>query len=245
MILIIGSNHDDVLYYETLLKDSHRENILNKYNAMIGTIGSSEVMVIQDIYTSVISSLIVNHIITKYVINLVISVGRCEIIKGEMRIGDVAVSESVLFADIDQLCLDSNLDIGEIPGFPNRFLSRLEMLNTMNNCLDSVMCYMHYNATYLSSSFFRMNKEKIEDVRDNEYLASFNENMVLDGESAGIALACYLHDVPMISVKICEAYVGEYTTLEHYLEIIKEYASLGKAVAVFISEISRTDVLRT
>ena len=37
MILIIGSNHDDVLYYESLLSSPKEETILSKYHVLIGT----------------------------------------------------------------------------------------------------------------------------------------------------------------------------------------------------------------
>ena len=49
MILIVGSNHDDVIYFQSALKDAKEEIILNKYRAYIGTILNQNVMVLQDV----------------------------------------------------------------------------------------------------------------------------------------------------------------------------------------------------
>ena len=52
MFLIVGTSHDDILFYETSLKNKREEIILNRYKAQIGTINNQEVMLIHDIYTS-------------------------------------------------------------------------------------------------------------------------------------------------------------------------------------------------
>ena len=62
MILIVGSNHDDVIYFQSALKDAKEEIILNKYRAYIGTILNQNVMVLQDVYTSYVSSALLTHI---------------------------------------------------------------------------------------------------------------------------------------------------------------------------------------
>ena len=49
MILVVGSNHDDVLFFESSLKDAHEESFLGRYHILIGSIGSTEVGVIQDV----------------------------------------------------------------------------------------------------------------------------------------------------------------------------------------------------
>ena len=52
MILIVGSNRDDVLYFQSSLKDVKEEIILNKYRAFTGTIFNQNIIVLQDVYTS-------------------------------------------------------------------------------------------------------------------------------------------------------------------------------------------------
>ena len=244
MILIVGSNHDDVLYYETVLKGAKEVEILNRYHALVGTIFTQEVMVLQDIYTSFVSSTVAMYILDKYFISAIINVGRCSILRGDLRIGDIALSESVMFGDVDQIANVKGTRLGQIPGYPLSFNTDLKMINNMNKALETLFNERHANATFISSSFFRQNKEDVVNLSEDEYIQSLNNNIVLDGESAGFALAGYLHNTPFISVKIIEAKGGNYTSLEDYLSILRQYGSLGKAVVAFIGEISRTDIVR-
>ena len=244
MILIVGSNHDDVLYYENLLKDTYDVHILGKYDALCGSISGQEVMVLQDIYTSYVSSAIVTYIISKYYITLVINIGRVEAVTPGLRVGDIVISKNVIFGDIDQIMAVKGTELGQIPGYPRIYTVRTALLTTMNTCLENFAPGARYNSSYVSSSFFRQNKENVKPLQNDEYILSLNDNIVLDGESAGLALGCLLHDIPFIGVKIVEAKTGEYTTLDNYLKILTQYGYLGKAVASFIGEIYRTAVLR-
>ena len=244
MILIIGSNHDDVLYYESLLSDPREESILNdKYHVLIGKISSQEVMVIQDVYTSYVSSMLVTYLIDHYFISLVINVGRCEAIS-DLKVGDIALSESVIFGDVDQIAAAKGTTLGQIPGYQRSFAIPSNMIRNMYSSLEKIVDKKFVSATFVSSSFFRQSKEMVGDITKDEYIMSLNKNIVLDGESAGLALACQLNRTPFIAVKVVEAKAGNYTTLEDYLLILGEYASLGKAISNFIGEISRTDILR-
>ena len=118
------------------------------------------------------------------------------------------------------------------------------MIRNMYSSLEKIVDKKSVSATFISSSFFRQSKEQVGDITKDDYIMSLNKNIVLDGESAGLALACSLNKVPFIAVKVVEAKAGNYTTLEDYLSILREYASLGKAITNFIGEISRTDIVR-
>ena len=65
MILILGSTHDDILYYESVMTERHEETIFGAYTIQIGKIYNQEVVLAYDIYTSYMSSLISNYIIEK------------------------------------------------------------------------------------------------------------------------------------------------------------------------------------
>lgn len=244
MILIIGSNHDDVLYFESILKNPREEVILNKHKLVIGSLSSMDVIVIQDIYTSYVSSLVTSFICSKYDISMIINVGRCEIARGNLQIGDIAICDSAFFGDVDQLSAVKGTVLGQIPNYPQLFTTDLEAVATLSKCLERVFDGEYALATIVSSSFFRQNKEMVRNIMENEYVQSLNKNVVIDGECSGIALASYLHKVPFVSIKVCEANVGEYTSLENYILALDLYSNIGKAVTAFINEISRKDVKR-
>lgn len=244
MILIIGSNRDDVLYFENLVKDAHEEVILKRYHATIGTIANQNVIVLQDVYTSMVSSMLTSYIIDKYLVLMVFVVGRCEALSSFLTYGDVAVSDNVVFGDVDMVARVKGSELGQIPGYPTVLPVNTALLNNMNNALENVIGSNHYNSTFISSSFFRMNKEAIPLARNNGRIAALNKHVVLDGETGGVALACIEHDIPFISVKVVEAIAGEYTSLDNYIMVLDKFALVGKAIARCIEEIHRQDVIR-
>lgn len=243
MILIIGSNHDDVLYFENLVKDPEEEKVLRRYHVIKGTIANQDVIILQDVYTSVVSSMLTSYLIDKYLVSAIFTVGRCEALTANLRCGDIVVGDSTMFADVDLISKIKGKKLGQIPGYEISFKPSLRLVNNMNECLNQVFTGNHYNATFVSTSFFRENKEVV-DFDANKHVTSMSKYAVLDGETGGIAIACHEHDIPYVAVKVVEADHGEYTSLENYLNVLDKFASLGKAVALCIEQINRTDVLR-
>lgn len=243
MILIIGSNHDDVLYFENLIKDPTEEKILRRYHVLKGTIANKEVIILQDVYTSVVSSMLTSYLIDKYHIMCIFVVGRCEALTENLECGDVVVGDSTMFADVDLISKIKGKKLGQIPGYDISFKPSLRLINNMNACLDEILTGKHYNASFVSTSFFRENKEVV-DFDANKHVSSISKHVVLDGETGGVAIACFEHDIPYVAVKVVEAKLGEYTSLENYLVCIDRFASTGKAVARCIEQIHRTDFLK-
>lgn len=242
MILIIGSNHDDVLYFENLIKDPSEEVVLKKYHVLKGSIANQEVIILQDVYTSMVSSMLTSYLITKYLVMMVFVVGRCSALTPNLTYGDVVVCDQALFSDVDLVAKAKGNRLGQIPGYESFFRPSLRLLHNMNSALDAIVG-THYDAAFFSSSFFRLNKEIINDEAV-KHLTSVSTYCVLDGETSGVALACHEHDVPFISVKVVESLVGEYTSLENYIMVLERFALVGKAVALCIEQIHRTDVIR-
>ena len=244
MILIVGSNHDDVIYFQSALKDAKEEIILNKYRAYIGTILNQNVMVLQDVYTSYVSSALLTHIIEKYFVLMVFVVGTCFAQNKALKVGDIAISEMATFGDVDQIKMIKGTELGQIPGYPQLFYSHKELIKNMEEALNSVGANNFTLCTFMNSSYYRRDQQLIEELSMEDSIANRNKNTVLDGVTTGVALASHLFDIPFISVKVIEGQAGQKTSIDSYMKILEEYAVIGKAVTVCIGEISRNDVLR-
>ena len=244
MILIVGSNHDDVIYFQSALKDAKEEIILNKYRAYIGTLLNQNVMVLQDVYTSYVSSALLTHIIEKYYVLMVFCVGSCKAFNKDLKVGDIAISEYVTFGDVDQINMIKGTGLGQIPGYPQLFYSHKELIRNMEEALTSVGGNNYTLCTFMNSSYFRRDEDLIKELSLKDNIANKNKNTVTDGVSAGIALAAHLLDIPFISVKVIEGIHGTETSIDNYIQVLEQYAVIGKAVISCIGEISRNDVLR-
>lgn len=243
MILIVGSEHDDVLYFRSILKDAKEEVILNKYRALTGTILNQSVMVLQDIFTSYVSSAVLTYIIEKYYVLMVFCVGTCFSQTKDLKVGDVVISEYSTFGDVDQIRMLKGTGLGQIPGYPRLFYSHKELLKNMEDALNTVGS-SYSICGFMNSSYYRKDQTLIEELSLEDSVSNSQKPVVLDGITAGAALASHLFDIPFISVKVVEARIGERTSLDDYIKVLEQYGNLGKAVVVCIGEISRNDVLR-
>ena len=244
MILIIGSNHDDVIYFQSALKDAREEVILNKYRAKIGTILNQSIMVLQDVYTSYVSSALLTYIVEKYYVLMVFSVGTCFAQSKNLKVGDIAISEFATFGDVDQIRMIKGTGLGQIPGYPQMFFSHKELIKNMEEALNSIGENNYTLCTFMNSSYYRRDKQLIEELSLEDSVANKNKTTVLDGTTTGIALACHLFDIPYLAIKIVEGQAGEKTSLEDYMKVLEQYGVVGKAIVVCIGELSRNDVLR-
>ena len=244
MILIVGNTHDDIVYFDSIIRNKKSEVVLNKFHATIGTIFSQEVMLLQDVYTSVLSATIVTQIIEKYFILLVFNVGKCQALSNSgFKIGDIAVSRRIMFGDIN-VKNNAATQVGQIPGFPKVFEVQQDVLLTLINNLSTKTYSKYQECNYVTVNVSFADEKELQFIRDEDYILGFDRNIVFDNESAGLAVAGYIHDIPVISIKVVANIIGKKSTTEDYLTVLKNYASIGRAVVSSIGDISRNDVIR-
>lgn len=244
MILIVGNAHDDIVYFDSILKNKKKELVLNKFPATIGTLFTQEVMLIEGIYTSILSSALITYIIEKYFVLVVFSVGKCQMLPAEgYKIGDIAVSRRILFGDVNVSDIDST-QLGQIPQFPRTFEVQQDILLTLLSSLSSKTYSKYFEATFISCDVHFKNDNELQFIKQGDFVMGYDKDFVFDTESAGMALAGFIHDIPVISIKVVGNIIGKKTTTDDYLTILKQYASLGRAVVSTISDISKNDVIR-
>lgn len=244
MILIVGANHDDVLYYETLARDPKEEIILGKYHAVSGMIFNQSVLILKDVYTSYLSAALCMHIIDKFHVIMVFCVGKCRSLSENLRCGDIVLSKKVVFADVDMIDAVKGTKLGQIPGFPNAFYTDPNLLSILSNSLERLGKTRTFESTILTSSVYTLDYSMIERFKETDEIKGEGGEIVVDSDTAGVALAAHLLDVPFISAKIIESKSGEEPSVDTYLRVLKQYSTVGKAIVSSIGEIGRNDVLR-
>lgn len=244
MILIIGNNHDDVLYFESIARETREEIILKKYHATIGSIFNQQVLIVKDIYTSYLSSAIASYLIEKYHVLIIFAVGKCRALTKELRCGDIAVSKSIFFGDVDLVDACKGTKFGQVPGFPQCYDVNTNLLAIMNTTLDRTIRARHFECSFISSSVYTSDFSQIDRFQEILDVKGETVEIVIDNDTAGICLAAQLFDIPCISVKVIESRAEEDPTVDTYLRVLKQYSLMGKAVVSCIGEIGRNDVLR-
>ena len=243
MILILGSTHDDILYFESVMTNKKEEKLLNIYPLTFGSIFNQEVVLVHDVYTSYISSFITSYIIQKYFVVLVFVVGKCVSYSEDVKAGQIAVSKRVILGDVDQV-KEANVKLGQIPHLPRSLESSDEVIGYINSALEKRSFASHTIATFISANAILEKKEKIQPLIINDFVLGHKTNIVFDCTSGGVFLSCALYNIPVVAIKVVEKYVDEPSTTDNYIGVLKQYSSVGRAIVTCIGDIGRNDIMK-
>lgn len=242
MILIIGSTHDDVLYFESVMTRRREEKILDHFPAVFGNIFNQEVCLVEGVYSNYVSSMLTLELIHKYYVILVFAVGRCTALTRNWKLGDIAISRYTVTGDVD-LMLECESRLGQIPGCPAYFVSQEDIVRYF-----SIQAERRINASFQHSTYVSMNssyasRSQLDVMLSGDRAFGTNDNLVMDNALGGIAVACHFGHVPFLGVKVVSRFLDEPYTVEEYATTLRKYIDLGKAVVSTIGDIGRSDLL--
>ena len=242
MILILGSSHDDILYYETQLKNPIEETLRGKVHVIKGELYGQNVILAYDVYSNYVSSAITSYLIVKYDILLVINVGIGQGIEKEFKKGDIVVSKSILLGDVD-LALTSKSSLGEIPNFGKIFHSSQDFANLATEFANRFMI-----AGFKEGVFISMNKNiqkigELNDISSGSLVLGASDNIVYDTTSGGVAVSSFHLNVPFISFKVIINNLSPNISTTDKIKALKSFANLGKIVTSIVIEIGRNDTI--
>ena len=242
MILIVGNQHDDILYFESVMSNKKQELILGKYPVTVGTIFNQGVVLVDQIKTNYVSSALVLHLIEKYFIFLIFNVGRCIAFTHDVKPSEIAISKRVVAGDVDQINED-NVKFGQIPGYEQVFVCQDDVIGYLTDAFEKRTFSTLKVANYISTSVDYHRVNQVDHLKECEHLLGFASNVVFDNNSAGLALAADLKKVPFVSVKVIERYIDGEKNINTYLKALKEYTNIGKAVVTCIGDIGHNEVI--
>lgn len=243
MILILGSSHDDVLYYESMVTKKRKEVLFEKYPVIFGKLFNQDVAIVSEVYTNYISSVVTSYFNSKFFIVLVICVGTCIAYSKNINPLSIAISSKVTLADVNQLAVRP-VSVGQIPnGFPTFFDSDDDIRSVIINSLEKRTNVEHFEATFFSSNTFYTREEQLEPLKTFNKLTSLDKNVVFDCTYGGVALACNLYHIASICVKVVETTFTNKIDYQEYSKILSAYIEVGKLVSTAIADIGSNDIL--
>ena len=234
MIMIVGSQHDDILYFESVITNKREETVLGKFKVTIGTIFNQAVLLVDQMKTNYLSSALTLYLIEKYFIILVINVGRCIAYTKDIKPLEIAISKQTILGDVDQVNED-NVKYGQIPGFEQIFESEDDVIGYIATAFE--------NCNYVSTSVDIHDKNQVKNMVEFGRVFGFDNHVVFDNNTGGVALGCSLSKVPFVSVKVVERYLDGEKNINTYLKAMKEYVNVGKAIVTCIGDIGRNEII--
>ncbi len=242
MIMIIGSQHDDILYFESVITNKKEELIMGKFKVTIGTIFNQEVMLVDQVKTNYLSSALTLYLIEKYFVILVLVVGRCIAYRKDLKPLDIVISKRVILGDVDQVNED-NVKYGQVPGFEQVFDASEDVVSYLENAFEKRTFSSVKEANFVSTSVDYHKPGQIYDIEEFDHILGFDTNVVFDTNTGGVAISCALTKVPFVSIKVVERYLDKNSDVNTYLKAMKEYVNIGKAVVTCIGDIGRNEII--
>ena len=242
MIMIVGSQHDDILYFESVMSNKREEVALGKFKITIGTIFNQSVLLVDQAKTNYLSSALTLYLIEKYFVILVLNVGRCISYSPDIKPLEIAISKNIIAGDVDQVN-EENVKMGQIPGFQQVFECSKDVIEYLFNAFEKRTFSTYKVANYISTSIDYHNVRQVSELREFDHVLGFENNVVFDCNSAGVAMASSLTKVPFVSVKVVERNINDNNNIDTYLKALKEYINIGKAIVTCIGDIGRNEVI--
>lgn len=244
MILLVGNNHDDVLYFETRMTEKTVETVYKKYRVVVGNIAGQRVVLVENVYTNIVSSLIVSYLIEKYTILFVIKIGKALTATKKLKNGDVTVSRKVIASDVNVSDLQGT-ELGQIPGFATAFETSYDLAMMFVKAFEQYSFADVKLVSVVSSNVHQHSLDSLKDlIHEDHILTESIDSTIFDSEAYGIGYACSLHDIPFCCINVILNHVGEKFSADNYIRVLNKYSVVGKAVTSIISGFADNDVLR-
>jgi 5'-methylthioadenosine/S-adenosylhomocysteine nucleosidase len=207
MILIIGSNEDDILYFVNRMNVTGVEEIGGRTKVYTGDFSRQQVVVAHTGTTMMMASMITGIIIEKYHPYLVVNVGNAHSINPKLKQGDLFLAERVYLSHVDQTPLGSKIKFGQLPGgalfthSEDMCLNIIEMHNNREANKTIIRGFI------LSSNLLMTNLDDAKELL-RKYYQPLTDMIAMDTEVGGIAIACQFYDVPIVCLKAIAYEVG-------------------------------------
>ena len=242
MIMIMGSQHDDILYFESVMSNKKEETVLGKFKITIGTIFNQAGLLVDEVKTNYLSSALTLYLVEKYFVILVLVVGRCISFSPDIKPMEIAISKNIIAGDVDQVN-EENVKMGQIPGFEQVFECSKDVIEYLFNAFEKRTFSTYKTANYVSTSVDIHNIYQISGIREFDHILGFESSVVFDCNSAGVAMAASICKVPFVSIKVVERRMTDKNDINTYLSSLKEYINIGKAIVTCIGDIGSNEVI--
>lgn len=238
MILIVGSDNDDIAYIVKSMEVDRTDIVAGKYEVNVGHYAGRDICIVATGYGQEMATLVTGLLIERYSPYIVISIGAVQSISPGLKRGDLYLASRVYSMDVNLMGL-GEYKYGQIPEQPPFFVSDSELK-------DKIKSYHTLNKTeklvegvLLSSNTFHTKKDEVEKIRIHHF-AKVDKIVACDTETAGVCCSAALFEIPVLVLKGCSFEVDEpEQRIERTRHLVMMSPVIGKLLESLLDSLGR------
>lgn len=192
MIGIIGAMEEEVTILKRKLNDMNEINIAH-VKFYVGKLNHKEVVLTQSGIGKVNASISTTLLIEKFNPEVVINTGSAGALDQTLSIGDILVSNHVLYHDANATAF--GYEYGQIPQMPKTYTTDPTLLKKTMHVLEQQQLNGKVGMTVSGDSFIGSSEQR------QKIKQQFPEAMAVEMEATAIAQTCYQFKVPFIVIR--------------------------------------------
>lgn len=197
---IIGAMQQEVAILKELIDVKEVIKVMH-VAFTVGSLHGKDVVLLESGIGKVNVAIATTLLLERFHINLVINTGSAGGIMTDAQVGDVVISEKVVYHDVD--VTGFGYAAGQIPGLPGSFSSDARLVKLVETVL-AQSGVRYFKGLIATGDAFIHRVEQLACVR-----ANFNTAVALEMEAAAVAHVCHVAKVPFVVVRALSDIAGQ------------------------------------
>jgi adenosylhomocysteine nucleosidase len=210
-LAVIGAMIEEITSFKNSMRDVKEIDLMgNKFYT--GQYAGHEIVLVLSgigkVNAATTTTLLFEHFKPEKVFNIGTAGGVSE----SLNIGDIVVSDSVCYHDVD--ATHFGYEYGQVPEMPKAYHSDTNLVKLLKENENKINQPVHYGLIATGDSFIGKTKQ-IEEIKNN-----FEGIMAVEMEACAIAQTCYTYEKPFIIVRSISDVAGKESdvSFEEYLD---------------------------
>ena len=200
MIAIIGAMAQEVAMLKGIIDVSRVEKVMH-VEFTVGTLHGKEVVLLESGIGKVNVAIATTLLLEKFNIKTVINTGSAGGLKTDAEIGDVVISETVAYHDVD--VTGFGYEWGQVPGLPAVFEADADLITKVEATLATTGT-RHLKGQIVTGDAFVNRPDQMAVIKTN-----FDQAVALEMEAAAVAQVCHIAEIPFVVVRALSDIAGK------------------------------------
>ena len=218
MIGIIGAMAQEVAILKELIEVKKVEKVMH-VEFTTGVLHGKDVVLLESGIGKVNVAVATTLLLEKFPVKMVINTGSAGGLDSEAQVGDVVISQSVAYHDVD--VTGFGYEWGQVPGLPAKFEANEKLIKAVERALNASGS-RYLRGQVVTGDAFVNRPEQMSSITKN-----FPAAVALEMEAAAVAQVCHVAQMPFVVVRSLSDIAGveSHISFDEFLPVAAKASS--------------------